>query len=237
MRTLVLRRLISLIGVGTVFIGVAILAPVSLGQEVIPISPGNEPTWEKEMAKGFLPYHHLVTLDFPVKPDGPANIAFMLQPFIHCYYSIQGKSDANGFAYCYVANWKVFSGFDRNASWRNPRADMKALLPYAQALLDLAEIRARQFGALKEAELPSAKGATFEEAQFHLQDALGAFNHQHSWDMRKEVEKFVEDTKQGQDGRKVAQLAAEIRKRLQAIPPTNPHPATADAEHSDSGQK
>jgi hypothetical protein len=204
---------------------------------VIPISPGNEPTWEKEMAKGFLPYHHLVTLDFPLKPDGPANISFMLQPFIHCYYSVQGKSDANGFVYGYVATWKVFSGFDRNASWRNPRADMKALLPYAQALLDLTEIRARQFGALKEGELPSAKGATVEETQFHLRDALGAFNHQHSWDMRKEVEKFVEATKQGQDGRKVTQLAAEIRKRLQATPPTNPHPATADAEHSDSGRK
>ena len=209
---------------GIVLIGLAILTTVSSGQEVIPISPDSAPSWKTEMAKGFLPYHHLVSLDFPVKDGGSAKTAFMLQPFEHCYYSVESKAGADGFIYCYVANWKVFSGFDRNASWRNPKADMKAVLPYAQALLDLAETQSRQFGALKEGELPSAKGTTFEEAQFRLRDVLGAFNHKHSWDLQKEIEKFVEATKQGQDRAKVTQLAEEIRKRLQATPATNPPP-------------
>jgi hypothetical protein len=230
MGTFVSRRATILNWAGVLCIGLAIPAKLSWGQELILISPENAPTWEKEMAKGLLPYHHLVVLDFPVKRDGPANIAFMLQPFMHCYYSLESKGGVNGSVYCYVTNWKVFSGFDRNASWRNPKADMKALLPYAQALLDLAEVRARQFGALKEGELPSGQGASLQEAQLRLQDVLGAFNHQHFWDMQKELEAFVEATKHGQDGQKVAQLSAEIRKRLQATPATNPHPATVDAK-------
>lgn len=207
-----------------------VLARIAPAQEVSLISPENMPTWDKEMAKGFLPYHHLTALDFPVKRDGPPNVGFMLQPFMHCYYSIESKTAANGFVYCYVINWKVFSGFDRNASWRNPRANMKAALPYAQALLDLAEVRARQFGALKEGDLPSAQGATFEEARAHLQDVLAAFNHRQFWDMEKELSDFVDTTRHGEDHAKVTQLGSEIRKRLRSIASPNPHPASASPE-------
>jgi hypothetical protein len=206
------------------------LALMARAQELELITPENVPTWQKETAKGFLAYHRLTTLDFPVKRDA-GNIAFMIQPFLHCYYSIESRPAANGLVYCYVTNWKVFSGFDRNKSWRNAKADMKVVLPYAQALLDLAEIRARQFGALKEGDLPSAQGTTVEEAQFHLQDAVAAFNHKHFWDMQKELEGFVEATKQGRDQQQITKLGAEIRKRLAAVPATNPHPATADGEH------
>ena len=203
------------------------LAPVVYAQEPSP-SPSPFPTWKDEIAKGYLPYHQLAAQDFPINDEAHPKIAFWLQPFAHqfCHYAL--KPASNGFVYAYVTDWVVFSGFDKNLSARNSKfREMKTFLPYIQALLDISELHARKYAALKPGELPSGQGETFEKARAQLDDRLRAIFQTKAWDAQKEIDEFEKTTNKGQNQKKVRELAAEIKKRLAEMPSPNPQADTA----------
>ena len=201
------------------------LAPVVYAQEPSP-SPSPFPTWKDEIAKGYLPYHQLTAEDFPINDEAHPKIAFWLQPFAHQFWHYALKPASNGFVYAYVTDWIVFSGFDKNLSARNSKfREMKTFLPYIQALLDISELHARKYAALKPGELPSGQGETFEKARAQLDDRLRAIFQTKAWDAQKEIDEFEKTTNKGQNQKKVRELAAEIKKRLAELPSMNPPPA------------
>jgi hypothetical protein len=186
-------------------------------------SPSPFPTWKDEIAKGYLPYHQLTAEDFPINDEAHPKIAFWLQPFAHQFWHCILKPASNGFVYAYVTDWVVFSGFDKNLSARNSKfREMKTFLPYIQALLDISELHARKYAALKPGELPSGQGETFEKAHAQLDDRLRAIFQTKAWDAQKEIDEFEKTTNKGQNQKKVRELAAEIKKRLAELPSMNP---------------
>jgi phosphoglycolate phosphatase-like HAD superfamily hydrolase len=97
---------------------------------------------------------------------------------------------------------------------------MQAALPYAQAILDINEIHARQIAALKPGELPSARGNTPEEARTQLTVKLKEFLAAKYKETDAEAEAFAKATDHGANKKKVRELATAIRKRLEATPAT-----------------
>jgi hypothetical protein len=176
------------------------------------------PTWRDEIAKGFIPYHQLTVEDFPIDDKTQANAGYSVRPFIHPLWRyVMTRRD---WYYAYVEQWTVFSGFDKNQSWRKSKfREMKESLPHVQAYLDLNEICARQMAALKPGELPSGRGATPEEAAKALADNMNAFIPERYKGVDTEADQFQKATNRGANKKKVRELGKEIRKRLDAIPP------------------
>lgn len=182
--------------------------------------PRPRPTWQDAMAKGMVPYHQLTVDDFPVNNKVHPEHNFYIQSATFPQYHFIIKPH-QGFAYAAIDEWMVFSGLDKNGTSRKSRFKaMKEALPYAQAIFDINEIHARQIAALKTGELPSARGNSFEEAQTLLNAKLKEFLAAKYKETEAEAEAFAKATGHGTNKKKVRQLAAEIRKRLEATPNT-----------------
>lgn len=190
--------------------------------------PITAPTWKEETAKGYLPYHQLTTDDFPIRDRAHPEAAYWVQTFVHPYYHyLTRTAQRGGYVYAYIMDWTLFSGFDKNTSSRKSKLrDMKAELPYAQAILDIHEIFARRLAALKPGELPSGEGKTPAEARQLLEERLNQLFQSQASEARKEVDSLATATKHGQNKKKVRELSAEIKKRLAA---TAPAPASTTA--------
>jgi hypothetical protein len=187
------------------------------------------PTWKEEIAKNLLPYHQLTTSDFPVKEQADPKFGFWVKPFLQYYYRYLEKRAASGYVYAYVMDWTIFSGFDKNESSRSHKmTDMKAHLPYAQALLDINEIYARELAALQPGELPAGQGVSLEQARSQLNDRLTVFCQARLEQAKGEANAFIEATHQGQDMKKARQLGAQLKKRLEALPSKNPPTANEE---------
>src|SRR5438552_5682975 len=120
------------------------------------------------MANGMAPYHKLTVDDFPINDKAHPQNDFYIQTATAPQYHFILKP-YNGFVYAAIDQWMVFSGLDKNETSRKSRfKTMKAALPYAQAILDINEIHARQIAALKPGELPQARGNTAEKARMEL---------------------------------------------------------------------
>ena len=185
------------------------------------------PTWQDEIAKNFVPYHQLATADFPINDKVHPETAFWLNTFLHYYYHSLARSTQGGVVYAYVTDWTIFSGLDKNETSRRSRArNLKDDLPYAQALLDLNEICARQMAALVPGELPAGRGDDFAAARSDLDAKVQAFCRARYKPFEIEREAFVKETMQGENKRKVHELGAAIRKRLDATPPASSPSAT-----------
>jgi hypothetical protein len=177
-------------------------------------------TWQDMMAEGIVPYRQLTVDDFPINDKVYPEHAFHIRTTIAPEYQFILKPHS-GFAYAAITQWTVFSGLDKNGTSRKSRfKTMKVELPYAQALLDLNEIHARKMGALKTGELPSARGNSFEEAQTLLAAKLKEFLAAKYKERDVETEAFAKATGNGGNKKKVRELAAGIRKRLEATPDT-----------------
>jgi hypothetical protein len=192
------------------------------------------PTWQDEIAKGFVPYRQLTVDDFPINDRAHPDAGFWVKGFIDPHYYFYLKPAHGGFVYAYVSEWIVFSGFDKNESSRKSSFhDMKAELPYAQAVIDIHELKARELAALKTGDLPSGRGESFGAAQADLKGKMKVFCEEKYEQVQAECDGFAKATGKGQDKKKVRELAAEIRKRLDAIPvvnaPGNTRPAPATA--------
>jgi hypothetical protein len=164
-------------------------------------SPPPLPTWKDEIAN----------------PE----TSFWVKPFIDYYYHSFSKSTPGCIVYAYVTEWTIFSGLDKNDTSRRSKAgNIKDELPYAQAVLDLNEIYARQMAAVAPGEFPSGKGDSFAAARADLDARVKAFCNERFKAFKVEQEALVKETKQGQNKIKVRELASIIRKRLDAVPAT-----------------
>ncbi len=183
-------------------------------------TPPPPPTWPELIAQGITPYHQLTVDDFAIDDQAHPKEAFHIETAIQPRYHFMIKP-YNGFAFAYIDQWFVFSGFNKKATSRKSAfKEMKAALPFAQALLDLNEINARRIAALKEGELPSARGDNFEKAREELERKLKEFLDVRYHANQAEMEAFAKATKSGADRKKVRALAAEIAERLKATPAT-----------------
>ena len=190
--------------------------------------PRPRPTWQDAMAKGMAPYHQLTVDDFPINNKVHPEHNFYINTATAPQYHFILKP-YNGFVYAAIVEWMVFSGLDKNGTSRKSRFKaMQAALPYAQAILDINEIHARQIAALKPGELPSVRGNTPEEARTQLTAKLKEFLAAKYKETNAEAEAFAKATDHGANKKKVRALAAAIRKRLEATPATTvpfPEPA------------
>src|SRR5438067_8759044 len=167
-------------------------------------SPPPLPTWHDEIAKNFLPYHQITTADFPIDDSAHPETSFWLGTFLHYYYHSLGKSTLGGVIYAYVTDWTIFSGLDKNQTSRRSKAgNIKDDLPYAQAIL-----------------LPSGRGDSLAAAQADLDARVKTFYQERSKTFNTEKDAFVKETERGQNKKKVRELAAAIKKRLDATPAT-----------------
>lgn len=182
--------------------------------------PRPRPTWQDAMAKGMVPYHQLTVDDFPIDNKAhPENNFYINTATAPQYHFI--LKPYNGFVYAAIDEWMVFSGLDKNGTSRKSRFKaMQAALPYAQAILDINEIHARQLAALKPGELPSARGNTQEEARTQLTVKLKEFLAAKYKETHAEADAFMKATGNDANKKKVRELATEIRKRLEATPAT-----------------
>ena len=209
------------------------LALTAAGNALSQDEPRPRPTWPEMMAQGIMPYRQLTVDDFPINDKVYPEQGFHIRTTIVPEYQFILKPHS-GFAYAAITQWMIFSGLDKNGTSRKSRfKTMKAELPYAQALLDLNEIHARQIAALKTGELPSARGNSFEEAQTLLAAKLKEFLATKYKERDAETEAFAKATGHGANRKKVRELAAGIRKRLEALPNTTvPFTPTAVAPGS-----
>lgn len=197
------------------------------------------PTWQDEIAKGLMPYHQVTVDDFPINDKTQPDMAYSIKPFLDPRYRYLLVRNS-GWYYAYLEKWVVFSGLDKNQSWRKSKfREMKRSLPHAQAWLDLNEIYARQLAALKPGELPSGRGATPQEAGAALLQNLEAFLKEKYKVLDAEGSEFQKATNHGANLKKVIELAKAIRKRLDALPvPSGPGydllPATSSPSPSPS---
>ena len=191
------------------------------------------PTWQDEIAKGCLPYHQLTVDDFRVSNDAKSDGDFYVSTCIDPRYHYYLKPHA-GWVYAYISDWIVFSGFNKSESWRKSSFhEMKASLPYAQALLGISEIRGRELGATKVGDLPEGRGASYEAAKAELDRKIKAFCEVKYKQAQAEDDAFAKATQFGENKKKVRELAAEIKKRLTAIP--NPSPTPNESGPTASG--
>lgn len=181
------------------------------------------PTWQDQIAKGLMPYPQVTVDDFPIDDKTEPNMAYSIKPFIdpRYHYLLMRNGD---WYYAYLEKWVIFSGLDKNQSWRKSKfREMQRSLPHAQTWLDLNEICARQLAALKPGELPSGRGATPPEAATALHQNLGAFLQEKYKALHAEGDEFQKATNHGANVKKVNELGKAIRKRLDALPvPTGP---------------
>lgn len=179
------------------------------------------PTWEQEIAKGYLPYRQVTVKDFPIDDKAHPKSAYWVQPFTHYYFHYISRVSPGGMVYLNVTDWTVHSGFDKNLSSRNRHfavAEMKEQLPYIQTLLDISELHARYLAALKAGELPSAEGRTFEEARAQIESRVEAMVKSRISNGDDEIKAFMKASNNGQDGKIVRAMAADTKKRLAGAP-------------------
>ena len=204
-----------------------ILAAPASAQE----PPRPAPTWADMMARGIIPYRQLTADDFTVNDTAQPKHNFYIKTAVSPQYHFIVKP-YQGFGYAHIDQWMVFSGWDKNQTVRKRAYKLtKDDLVYAQAILDISELHARRIAALKQGELPSARGTTFEEARAELSRKLKEFLDATYKQPEAEVEKFMKSTGYGANKKKTRELAAEIRKRLDATPATtvalgDPQPGT-----------
>ncbi|MEP7248482.1 MAG: hypothetical protein ABI787_01745 [Spartobacteria bacterium] len=209
-------RFLSLPGFALFFL------PVILsGATPTPAPVPDLPTWKEEIAQGFVPYHQLTVDDFPVRNAGKEN-EFFIKTFITPHYQYYLYFN-RGWVHAYIKQWRVFSGFDRNDSYRERRfKEMKASLPYAQAILDLSEIHARELAAMPPEGFPESRSGSQEETVNGLAEKIKARSARVFAEAEREIDALAKATDQGRDLRKTRQLAAEISRRLQATPEPTP---------------
>lgn len=184
--------------------------------------------WRDHVEHGFVPYHQLTVEDFAINDKAHPGDPFWVRPFVS--WNSKFSLHAGGLVYAYVSEWKVFSGLNKNATSRKSAFhDMKEQLPFAQGLLDINELHARELAACKTGELPRGSGQTVEAAERDLEGQLKVFCAKKYKQIQAESDAFVKATNGGQNKKKVRELAAAIKKRLDAAQVVSPSPTASPA--------
>lgn len=183
-------------------------------------TPYPRPTWQDMLAKGIVPYRQLRVDDFRIDDKAHPKNNFYIRTVVSPQFRHFVKAHGS-FYYATIDDLVIFSGFMKQETTRKSSfKEMKGSLPYAQALLDLNEIHARRLAALKTGELPEARGNTIEDAQANLRAKVNEFLDAKDKELKTEMEAFMKATDYDAKKKKVREMAAEIRKRLEATPAT-----------------
>lgn len=137
-----------------------------------------------------------------------------IDPHYHCYL----KPAYGGVVCAYIDQWVVFSGFSRKESSRKSAMhDMKGALPYAQALLDINEIYAAPTGCRSTRRRVQQRRPTW---RLESECFCGKIYEQ----VQTERAALATATANGQNKKKLGELAVTIKKRLDALPSPAPSP-------------
>lgn len=123
--------------------------------------------WTDLIRGGLVPYHQLRFEDFRVDDPRHNDCEAFTTGFIQ--YRFQCKVTGNGPFEARVSSMCVWSGLDRNQTWRRPwLLASSGFVSHEQLHLDINELTATSYAKKPIEEFPVAKGRTPEEAQREL---------------------------------------------------------------------
>jgi hypothetical protein len=179
-------------------------------------TPPAPPTWRND-PENFVLYHQLKPEEFPINDKVHKDSGFWMEPGLRPSY--QFYYHGGGLVYAYISNWQIISGVDmKEMSRKSGLRDIKAELPYAQAVLDIYEVHARELNQLKTGDLPSGSGPDVAAAQRDLEGKLRVFLESKHDEIQREMDELARKTDKGRNRAKVRELALAIKKRLDALP-------------------
>ena len=174
------------------------------------------PPWKEEIAKGYFPYHRLAVGDFPINDAvHPGNeMGMYTMGFIH--YRFKGHwIMQNGHVLDRVTEWLVWSGFNRNKSWRKSWfKPVKEALPHEQGHLDIWELHLRYLTEMPLDKLPLGEGANPQAASADLGRKLQALAERVTKEAQREQDRYDAETAHGKNVSKQRDWSAAIQARL-----------------------
>jgi len=176
------------------------------------------PPWKEEIAKGYLPYHRLTVSDFPINDRGPdgghPGYGMYTYAFIHWRPEHQWIMQ-NGLVLDRITEWLVWSGFDRNKSWRKSwYKPVKETLPHEQGHLDIWELHLRPLTEMPLDKLPVGEGVDPQAASADLWRKLVALAERVVEEGKREQERYDLETAHGKNVSKQREWSAAIQARL-----------------------
>jgi hypothetical protein len=172
------------------------------------------PPWKDEVAKGYFPYHRLVTDDFPINDHVHSENGKYTRGFFHYRYKDHWITQ-NGHTVDRVTEWLVWSGFDRNKSsrrsWFKP---IDETLPHEQCHLDINELYSRQLAEMPLEKLPIGEGVSSQEACADLSRKLQALADHISAEAKTEQDRYDAETSHGKNVSGQEKSSAAIQARL-----------------------
>ena len=167
------------------------------------------------MAKGYFPYHHLATADFPVNDVDQPDYGMYTWGFFHYHFRSRCEM-ANGQVTARATEWLVWSGFDRNKSSRKPGFKFAdEFLPHEQGHLDINELYSRRLAETPLASLPVGVGTDVSAAREDLKRKLQDFVDRTSREGQKEQDRYDLETAHGKNAAKQSEWTASIQARLE----------------------
>jgi hypothetical protein len=166
------------------------------------------------MAKGYFPYHLLVASDFPINDKVHPDSGMYTRGFFHYRYWDHLVAQ-NGRATDRVAEWIVWSGFDRNKSSRKSGFKLvDETLSHEQGHLDISELHSRRFAHTSLDKLPIGEGPGPEEASADLRAKMQAMADRVGEEAQKEQDLYDTETAHGKNASKQLEWSAAIHARL-----------------------
>ena len=174
------------------------------------------PEWQREIARGFLPYHRLTRDDFPIDDKVHAKYVMYTSGFFHYNYDTECTKEGHHVS-ARITGWHVRSGFNRNKSSRKSwLKDAERLVLHEQGHLDINELHSRRFAQMKLEELPVGEGQTSEEALEDLRSKLRDLSANVSKENQMEQDAYDAETSHSKNRSGQLAATAAIQKRLKA---------------------
>src|SRR5262249_32668991 len=150
------------------------------------------------MAKGYYPYHKLTAADFPINDTVYRQFAMHTVGFFH--WTCRGQwIDNNGHAIARVAEWRVWSGFDRNKSSRKSwLTHIAETLQHEQIHLDIVELHIKRLADTPIDKLPIGEGTNGSEAKTDLTRKMKSLGNRVAAEAQAEQDRYDAETNHGQ---------------------------------------
>lgn len=130
--------------------------------------------WTDLIRGGLVPYHQLTLNDFRIAERGRGDSEAFTVGFIRYRFepSVTGTSKVTA----NVAKLRVWSGLDRNSTWRRPWLDARhPFLAHEQHHLDINELAAHRFANIPASQLPTGSGENRDQALRDLANKIDQY--------------------------------------------------------------
>ena len=135
--------------------------------------------------------------------------------FIHWRPKAQWIMQDNGLVLDRITEWLVWSGFDRNKSWRKSWfKPVKEALPHEQGHLDISELHGRHLAEMPLDKLPLGEGVNPQAASADLWRKLEALFDRVVEEGKREQERYDLETAHGANVSQQREWSAAIQARL-----------------------